>query len=85
MVEIGQISIACFPSYTMAKAMMSVRLQITMEYLGALQRYRLLEIFLRVNGEIVELIAPGILVNTTKYIATYAFYSTTPQHTLMLS
>ena len=58
----------------MAKAMMSVRLQITMEYLGALQRYRLLEIFLRVNGEIVELIARESLVNTTKYIVTNAFY-----------
>ena len=53
-----------------------------MEYLGALQMYRLLEILLWVNGEIVELIAPGILVNTTKYIATYAFYF---YITLMLS
>ena len=41
-----------------------------MEYLGALQLYRVLEILLKVNGEIVELIAQEILVNTNTYMAT---------------
>ena len=43
-----------------------------MEYLGALQMYPVLEILLKVNGEIVKLIAQEILVNTNTYIATYA-------------
>ena len=55
--------------------MVSVQQQITMEYIGALQMYRLMETLLKENGEIVELIAWEILVNTTIYIETYAISS----------
>ena len=54
--------------------MVSVQQQITMEYIGALQMYRLMETLLKENGEIVELIAWEILVNITIYIETYAIY-----------
>ena len=62
--------------------MVSVQQQITMEYIGALQMYRLMETLLKENGEIVELIAWEILVNTTIYIETYAISSYFLQHTL---
>ena len=55
--------------------MVSVQQQITMEYIGALQMYRLMETLLKENGEIVELIAWEILVNTTICIETYAISS----------
>ena len=55
--------------------MVSVQQQITMEYIGALQMYRLMETLLKENGEIVALIAWEILVNTTIYIETYAISS----------
>ena len=57
-----------------------------MEYLGALQMYPVLEILLKVNGEIVELIAQEILVNTNTYIAKNAIsFDITSQHTLNFS
>ena len=75
MAEIDQISVACFHLFTMEQRMVSVQQQITMEYIGALQMYRLMETLLKENGEIVELIAWEILVNTTIYIETYAISS----------